>query len=280
MVPSYIDESRGRGTRGCFPRSGKLVNVFARDLWRSLGLLSILLVFGLAAVPLRALNRGTNAYMQFLTRRDDMLAALSKAGSTLTVTLLLDTLRQTLEFEQGMSTKFRAPVCCVSIHRQTQILNPFCLELIVHLDNPGLVCTRSQVTLISLRRIYGHLRRRTGQVRTFPIRLFVVQVAQTSLYRALSDMISAYRGPKSRSSLTLEESSSSTDASSPGGASSPPVLASSTDLFYFYGQNLEQCAKLSIKGPLFDLAGVYKKWLRIYAGELHLFLNVRGGYKC
>lgn len=46
-----------------------------------------------------------------------------------------------------------------------------------------------------------------------------------------------------------------------------PVLPSSTELFYFYAQNLEQCAKLSTGKPLFDLCKVHKKWLRIYAGE-------------
>jgi hypothetical protein len=45
------------------------------------------------------------------------------------------------------------------------------------------------------------------------------------------------------------------------------VLPSSTELFYFYGQSLEQCAKLSTGQPLFDLTALHKKWLRIYAGE-------------
>lgn len=46
-----------------------------------------------------------------------------------------------------------------------------------------------------------------------------------------------------------------------------PVLPSSTELFYFYAQNLEQCAKLSTGKPLYDLCKVHKKWLRIYAGQ-------------
>lgn len=45
-----------------------------------------------------------------------------------------------------------------------------------------------------------------------------------------------------------------------------PVMPSSTELFYFYGQNLEQCAKLSTGKPLFDLCKVHKKWLKLYAG--------------
>lgn len=46
------------------------------------------------------------------------------------------------------------------------------------------------------------------------------------------------------------------------------ILPSSTDLFYFYAQSLEQCAKLSTGQALFDLCSLHKKWLRIYAGEL------------
>lgn len=51
-------------------------------------------------------------------------------------------------------------------------------------------------------------------------------------------------------------------------ANSSPVvvLPSSTELFYFYGQSLEQCAKLSRGSPLFELCNIHKKWLRIYAG--------------
>lgn len=46
------------------------------------------------------------------------------------------------------------------------------------------------------------------------------------------------------------------------------VLPSSTELFYFYAQSLDQCAKLSTGQPLFDLCDLHKKWLRIYAGLL------------
>lgn len=77
-----------------------------------------------------------------------------------------------------------------------------------------------------------------------------------TLHRALADMLAPYRGAKSRPSL---EGASSVELST-------AVLPSSTELFYFYGQNLEQCAKLSTKGPLFDLATLHRKWLRVYAG--------------
>ena len=50
--------------------------------------------------------------------------------------------------------------------------------------------------------------------------------------------------------------------------SSSSVLPSSTELFYYYRETLERCAKLSTKGPFLDLCKVYKKWLRVYAEEV------------
>ena len=71
---------------------------------------------------------------------------------------------------------------------------------------------------------------------------------------------------KPRTSLdTTPRNSVSTDVDA-----APPqtVLSSSTELFYFYGQSLEQCAKLSTGQALFDLCMLHKKWLHIYAGEM------------
>ncbi|OSD06968.1 hypothetical protein PYCCODRAFT_1431153 [Trametes coccinea BRFM310] len=81
--------------------------------------------------------------------------------------------------------------------------------------------------------------------------------------KVLSDMLAQYRGPKSRSSLEVTSSSEDDDGA-------PPVLVlpSSTELFYFYARTLEQCAKLFTGQPLYDLCGLFKKWLRIYAEEV------------
>jgi hypothetical protein len=49
-------------------------------------------------------------------------------------------------------------------------------------------------------------------------------------------------------------------------ASVPAVLPSSTELFYFYAQILEQCAKYSTGEPMKKLAKVFAKWLKIYSG--------------
>ncbi|KAJ9094179.1 hypothetical protein QFC19_008030 [Naganishia cerealis] len=78
---------------------------------------------------------------------------------------------------------------------------------------------------------------------------------------ALSDMLSAHRGARSRSSL---ESVSAHDS-----AESPlAVLPSSTELFYFYAQTLEQCGKYTTGKGMKELADVFKKWLRIFSGEI------------
>ncbi|CDO68963.1 hypothetical protein BN946_scf184782.g11 [Trametes cinnabarina] len=81
--------------------------------------------------------------------------------------------------------------------------------------------------------------------------------------KVLSDMLAQYRGPKSRSSLEVTANSEDDDGA-------PPVLVlpSSTELFYFYARTLEQCAKLFTGQPLYDLCGLFKKWLRIYAEEV------------
>ena len=87
------------------------------------------------------------------------------------------------------------------------------------------------------------------------------------LGRILSDMLAQYRGSKSRTSLEAASASSHTDDES-----APPVLVlpSSTELFYFYAQTLDQCATLFTGQPLYDLCALFKKWLRIYAGTVGL----------
>lgn len=79
-------------------------------------------------------------------------------------------------------------------------------------------------------------------------------------------MLSRYRGPASRTSVEVTAAGGDTDDA---GATSPAVLPSSTELFYFYAQSLEGCAKLSVGTgkTLWELARVQRRWLRTYAGE-------------
>lgn len=87
---------------------------------------------------------------------------------------------------------------------------------------------------------------------------------------------------KSKAAKSQPRASLETRSATPGpednDSSSPPVvvLPSSTELFYFYGQSLEHCAKLSTGKPLFDLCNLHKKWLRIYAGRYRFAIAVVG----
>ena len=79
-------------------------------------------------------------------------------------------------------------------------------------------------------------------------------------------MLAQYRGSKSRSSLEAASTRTSVDDSA------PPVLVlpSSTEMFYYYRQTLDQLSSLFTGQPLYDLCSLHKKWLRIYAGKLGL----------
>ena len=74
--------------------------------------------------------------------------------------------------------------------------------------------------------------------------------------------------PHRKAKMVKIQSRPSTEAPANEDDESSPtiVLPSSIDLFLFYGQSLEQCAKLSTGQALYDLSSLHKKWLRIYAG--------------
>ncbi|KAJ3481813.1 hypothetical protein NLI96_g7407 [Meripilus lineatus] len=158
--------------------------------------------------------------------RDDMTVLLSRAGSKLTVKQLLSTLEETMEFENSLGKKYATPFD--QILKATQQTN----------------AARPSRSISS----------------AFEPHMGVFIDAQD---KALSDMLSQYRGPKSRTSL--EAAGSTTDET----ISTPVlVLPSSTELFYFYAQSLDQCASLFTGQPLFELCALHKKWLRIYAEEV------------
>ncbi|KAI6021528.1 Vps53-like protein, partial [Pisolithus microcarpus] len=159
--------------------------------------------------------------------RDDLSTLLSKAGSSLTLKLLLETLQQTTEFESAMSKKWAASLD----------------EILSAASSPA-----APVQPMS----------------------WIYVEAQDKL--TLADMLALHRNPKTRGSLdavTRPSTAGSTPrvslSADDHGESKPIVMPSSTELFYFYAQNLEQCAKLSTDQALFDLYGIQKKWLKIYA---------------
>ena len=84
-------------------------------------------------------------------------------------------------------------------------------------------------------------------------------------FRVITDMLAPHR--KGKMARTQSRTSAEAPPAKGDDDSSPMiVLPSSTDMFLFYGQSLEQCAKLSTGQALYDLSSMHKKWLRIYAG--------------
>ncbi|KAJ7091114.1 Vps53-like protein [Mycena epipterygia] len=164
--------------------------------------------------------------------RDDLASLLSKTGASLTVKALLDNLQLTAEFESSMVKKWATPF--------QEMLNATA---------------------------HSHSAPPKTMTSAFEPHMGVFVDAQD---KALADMLAPHRkgrGMRSpRPSLEVDRDSSSDDSDN---KSSPiVVLPSSTELFYFYGQSLEQCAKLSTGKPLFDLSTLHKKWLRIYAEDV------------
>lgn len=197
-----------------------------------------------------------------------MSLLLSKAGSTLTVKVLLDTLQQTIEFETSMSKKWATDVRGFC-HNYNLPLN--CIfKVIRNIEKRNIThipCKAYQTNLYRIRNAYGCIHWRTGQV-SCPSLSDDPSLIHDS--RALSDMLAPHRGSKARIKSARPSLDTAPRSSTDGedGSSTPTlvVLPSSTELFYFYGQNLEQCAKLSRGTPLADLATLHKKWLKIYAG--------------
>ncbi|KAJ3873143.1 Vps53-like protein [Lentinula edodes] len=163
--------------------------------------------------------------------RDDITTLLSTAGKSLTVKTLLDNLQIAAEFESSMAKKWATPyqdMLSATVQSNSRPPKP-----LTHAFDPHM------------------------------------SVFVDAQDRALSDMLAPHRKNKGFKS-TPRHSLETLDAEDGDESNSSPivVLPSSTELFYFYAQSLEQCAKLSRGSPLFELCNVHKKWLRIYAEDV------------
>ncbi|CAE6462500.1 unnamed protein product [Rhizoctonia solani] len=153
----------------------------------------------------------------------------NKAGvPVLTVSLLVESLAQTREFESAMAKKFG-----VSFK-----------ELVERVPLPG----------------------GTGQTLSsaFGKHMSVFVDAQDKL---ISDLVASHRGPNARSSL--DASTASPDPDTPA----PTLLPSSTELFFAIGTGMDECLKLGGEGVMKLMCAMYKKWLKVYAGECQLLGN-------
>ncbi|WVW84018.1 hypothetical protein I302_106045 [Kwoniella bestiolae CBS 10118] len=156
--------------------------------------------------------------------RSDLANVLGK--STPAVNVLLDALQATLDFEAGFARRFDMPFEDITANGLTSRGGP----------------TTVKWTISSIFDNY-----------------FNVYVDAQD--RAIADMLSAYRGPRSRSSMegVMQQESD---------APVPIILPSSTELFYFYGQTLEQCNKYTKGDPMRKLSKVFAKWLKIYSDDV------------
>ncbi|KAF7315688.1 hypothetical protein MIND_00084400 [Mycena indigotica] len=162
--------------------------------------------------------------------RDDIAALLSKAS--LNVKALLDNLQLAAEFEASMAKKWATP-----------------FQEILHVTAAA-----------------AHSATPKSITSAFDPHMGVFVDAQD---KALADMLAPHR--KGRAVVKSPRPSIDGEQTNPeDGEEKAPivVLPSSMELFYFYRQSLEQCAKLSTGKPLFDLCNLHRKWLRIYAEEV------------
>ncbi|CAE6346086.1 unnamed protein product [Rhizoctonia solani] len=157
----------------------------------------------------------------------------NKAGvPVLTVSLFVESLAQTREFENTMAKKFG-----VSFK-----------ELVERVPLPG----------------------GTGQTLSSAFRnhMSVFVDAQDKL---ISDLLASHRGPNARSSLDATTASPDPDAPA------PTLLPSSTELFFAIGTGMDECLKLDGEGIMKLMCAMYKKWLKVYAGELRFSRERREG---
>ncbi|KAG6827236.1 hypothetical protein H0H92_012692 [Tricholoma furcatifolium] len=160
--------------------------------------------------------------------RDDLTMLLAKAGPSLTIKALLENLQITTEFENSMAKKWA-----------TSLQSMLAATTGTHAVIPKSISA------------------------AFEPHMSIFVDAQD---KVLADMLAPHR--KSKGRAPPPRPSLDTTNASDAEEDTSLVLPSSTDLFYFYAQSLEQCAKLSTGQALFDLCSLHKKWLRIYAEEV------------
>ncbi|KAG6853779.1 hypothetical protein C0991_001490 [Blastosporella zonata] len=179
--------------------------------------------------------------------RDDLTMLLAKAGSSLTVQALLENLQITTEFENSMAKKWATSVR-ITFQR-----------LIVGANSkyqlPAMLAATAGAHAVPPKPISA----------AFEPHMSIFVDAQD---KVLADMLAPHRKSKAGRAQQPRPSVETLNSNNPDEETPSLVLSSSTDLFYFYAQSLEQCAKLSTGQALFDLCTLHKKWLRIYAEDV------------
>ncbi|TKY86444.1 hypothetical protein EX895_004593 [Sporisorium graminicola] len=193
--------------------------------------------------------------------KEDLRSVLIREQSRLNVSTLMEALNSTLEFEAAISRRYNTPF-------EALISPPITATNVTPQQGQNQHQQQSQAPSPQTQTLSA----------IFDPHLGVFVEAQD---RALSEMFVQYRRQGARVSHDGEhqgsggpgadtgfDPSAAIDGASGGSNGGTTVLPSSTELFYFYRQTLEQCARLSNREALRDLYEVYRKWLRVYAEDV------------
>lgn len=179
--------------------------------------------------------------------REDIKSALIRERPKLQVTTLLEALQATMEYEAQASKRFGGV--------------PFSQ---IYAANPRPVTAAGPSGITIAPAAAATAAENISSVFEPYLGLFVE--AQD---KALAELMANYR----RQGTTLPSQADITNnaggpppASSPG--SHPTVLPSSTELFYFYRQSLEQCSRLTNRSAFRDLITVFRRYLRAYGEDV------------
>ncbi|PWN47993.1 hypothetical protein IE53DRAFT_389841 [Violaceomyces palustris] len=185
--------------------------------------------------------------------REDLKSVLIRQQGKIQVSVLLEALNATLEFEGFVSRKYGIPF-------EEVIASPAPPSTNQTAAGPSQPRSSASTATAPLTNNSSAQSLST----TFDPYLTIFVEAQD---KVLSDMMSQYRrqGPMGSTQPQDEQERGDQGASA---TSSHVVLPSSTELFFFYRQALEQCARLSNREPFKELYEVYRKYLRVYADEV------------
>lgn len=178
--------------------------------------------------------------------REDVKSVLVRERAKLQVGTLLEALQATMEFELQSSKRFAAPF--------EEIMSSNPKPPTAGSTGPSgiSVVTSSQTTAKNIASVFEQY-----------LGLYVE--AQD---KALADLLANFRREGASIPDTAQQQTAGADAQPTQSQQHHTVLPSSTELFYFYRQRLEQCLRFSNREPFRDLCNVFARYLRAYADEV------------
>ncbi|CAO1635403.1 unnamed protein product [Sympodiomycopsis kandeliae] len=189
--------------------------------------------------------------------RDDLKSVLIREKQKPQVNVLLEALGATMEYEQQTSKRLGKPFA------EIMTANPKPVTAAAAVPS-GISVATTQGPASNISSVFEPY-----------LGLYV-----ESQDKALSELMSNYRRQGATIPRPSGEQGDSSTSAAPAEQQHHTVLPSSTELFYFYRQTLEQCARLSNREPLRDLFLVFRRYLQLYVDEVlrtALFRQDSGG---